>query len=381
MNILLINLDSELAQENSKFTTGAYLRHIEYAKLLSHYFIIARTPSSSEFKIRNPIENLYIFPSQSLNKISFIWDAVRIGSQICKKNKIDIISCQHDFSTSLAGYLLKRRFGIPLNVHILGDIIGNPYFLAERKLNYILDKWTRWVIKKAETIHISTFKQKERLILQGIDREKIHLAPCFIDFSLFGQADDNSIRQLNLNGKFDKIVLSVNRLAKEKNIETLIRAIPYTIKKYPKCLFLIVGSGPEEKHLKKLASNLGVEEFIKFQGQVYYKNIPQYFYAADIFVATSYYEGTCIAILEAAIAKKSIISTPHAGAQDVIRDGHTGFIIGFDDYISLSKRILYLLENNDIAKDIGNKAYSFVIKHFKKEDILKKYYNMWEQTK
>lgn len=381
MNILLINLDSELVQRDGRFSTGAYLRHIEYAKLLSDYFIIARTPRSDEFKIRNPIENLHIIPSLSLNKISFIYDAFCIGSQICKKNKIDLISCQDPFSTALAGYFLKKRFCIPLNIHILTDILDNPYFLAERRLNYFLNKWAKWIVKKADTVRVSTSKEKEKLISLGIDKEKIYCVPFFIDFTSFQQTDDNGIRQMNLNGRFNKIVLSVNRLAKQKNIEILIRAIPYVVKKYPKCLFLIVGSGPEEKNLKRLAYDLGVKEFIKFQGQVNHKDMPGYFQAADIFVSTSYYEGTCMAIQEAALAKKPIISTPHAGAYDAIVDRDTGFIIDFDDYIGLSKKILYLLENDKVAQDVGNKACSFISEYFRKEDILKKYYNLYEQTK
>ncbi len=369
-----------MAQENCSFTSGVYQRQIEYAKLLSNYFIIARTRRSSKFKIRKPTENLHIFPTLSLNKLFFIWDAFRIGSQICRENKIDIISCQDPFSSALIGYLLKRRFGIPLNIHILADIINNPYFLTERRLNYFLNQWAKWIIKKADTIRVSTSKEKEKLISQGIDKEKIHYVPAFIDFSSFQRRDGSNVRKLILNGKFDKIVLSVNRLAKQKNIQTLIRAIPYTIKKYPKCLFLIVGSGPEEKHLKRLVSHSGVEEFIKFQGSISYKDIPLYFQAADIFISTSYYEGTCMAILGAAAAKKPIISTPHSGACDKLRDGYTGFIVDFNDYISLSKKILYLLENDNIAKDMSNMAYSFIIEHFKKEDILKKYYNMCEKT-
>lgn len=381
MDILLISLNPELAQENGNFTTGVYQRIMEYTKLLAHYFVIVRTPRPSKFKTSNPIKNLFIFPTLSLNRIFFIWGAFRIGSRICRENKIDLISCQDPFSTALVGYLLKRRFGIPVNIHILADVINNPYFLTERRLNYFLNQWAKWIIKKADTIRVSTSREKERLVSLGIEQKIIHYVPFFIDFSAFKHEDDNDIRQLNLNGRFDKIVLSVNRLVKQKNTETLIRAIPFIIKKYPKCLFLIIGSGKEEKRLKRLAGNLGVQEFIKFQGAVAYRDIPRYFQAADVFVITSHYEGTCMAILEAAAAKKPIISTAHAGALDGLKDGYTGFIVGFDDYISLSKKVLYLLENDDIAEDMGNRAHAFVAEHFKKEDILKDYYRMWEQTK
>lgn len=380
MNTLLINLDSELAQENNKFTTGAYLRHIEYAKLLSNYFIIARTPRFDKFKIRNPVKNLHIFPTQSLNKISFIYDAFRMSSQICKKNKIDIISCQDPFSTGLVGYLLKKKFNTPLNIHILGDVIDNPYFLAERRLNHLLNKLAKIVLKNADTIRVSTAKQKEKLTGLGIENKKIWHIPFFINSDLFLQTKGENIRRRYLGDKFNRLVLYVGRLAKEKRIETLICAIPLIIKEYPRVLFLIVGQGPEERKIRNIVLNLRIEDNVCFTGSICYDRIPDFFSACDLFVITSVYEGTCMALLEAAVCKKPIISTTHSGAEDAIRDGYTGFMVDFDDHISLSKKILYLLNNSQIAEEMGERGQGFILERFDKRKILQDYFRMWEAT-
>lgn len=381
LNVLAITLDSTLALDGDSVTGNAKARQIEYAKHLENLYIVVKTSKSIKCKAKKIGSNLFIYPTLSLNRYFFFCDAFNLTSKICKENKIDLIITQDSFITGLIGWFLKKKYDIPLNIQLAADMINNKYFIKESIFNFFLNELGKWIIKKADTIRVSTLREKEKLILQGIDKAKIHYVPFFIDFSSFEQCDGNGIRQLNLNGKFDKIVLSVNRLTKQKNIETLIRAIPYIIRKYPKCLFLIVGSGPEEKHLKKLASHLGVEEFIKFQGPVKYGDIPGYFQAADIFVTTSYYEGTCMTIQEAAAARKPTISTPHSGARDALRDGRTGFIVDFGDYIGLSKKILYLLENDEISQTMGDNAYLFINEHFKKEDILKNYYNLWEQTR
>lgn len=381
LNVLLISLDSTLAIDEDNMTSNSKTRHIEYAKHLENLHIVVKTSREIRHRLIKITNNLFVYPTSSLNRYFFLFDAYKFASKICKENKIDLIITQDPFITGLIGWLLKKKYNIPLNIQLAADMINNRYFIKESIFNFFLNELGKWIIKKGDTIRVSTLREKEKLLLQGIDRIKIHYVPFFIDFSSFGQCDDNDIRQLNLNGKFDKIVLSVSRLTKQKNIETLIQSIPYIIRKYPKCLFLIVGSGPEAKHLKKLASNLGVEEFIKFQGSVKYGDIPSYFNAADIFVTTSYYEGTCMVIQEAAAARKPIIATPHSGAQDALRDGHTGFIVDFGDYIGLSKKILYLLENDEISQTIGDRAYLFISEYFKKDDILKKYHNLWEQTR
>lgn len=144
---------------------------------------------------------------------------------------------------------------------------------------------------------------------------------------------------------------------------------------------MIIGAGPERKRLEKMASKLGINEFVRFYGPVAYEDIHRYYLAADIFVVTSRYEGTCRSMLDAALAKKPVISTPHAGVYDALVDGHTGFTVGFDDYTGLAGKILYLLRNTGIAAKMGDNAHSFVSGHFKKEEVLKKYYRMWEATK
>ncbi len=381
MNILLINLDSTLAVKQDTVVGNAKARHIEYAKRLESLHIIVKTFKNIKSHVIKIKDNLLVYPTSSLNKYLFLYDAYNIGSRICKENKIDLIVTQDPFITGLIGWLLKKKHNIPLNIQVHGDMVGNKYFIKEGTFNFLLNGLSRLLMQKADTVRVTTSRQKENLILQGIDREKIYCVPAFVNFSVFEQQNDNNVTQFYLNGRFDKIVLSASRLAKEKNIETLIRAMPYVIKKYHRCLFLIVGSGSEDKCLKRLASNLGVEEFIRFIGPINYKDMPCYFQAADIFVSTAHYEGTCMTIQEAAAAKKPIISTPHAGAYDALKNGYTGFIVGFDDYFGFSEKIVYLLENDDIAKDMGIQAHAFVTKYFNKEDILNKYYNLWEETK
>lgn len=381
INVLLISLDSALAKKEANAAGNTQARQIEYAKHLKNLYIVVKTYKNIKSKVIKIKNNLSIYPTLSLNKYFFLFDAYMIASKICKENKIDLISTQDPFITGLIGWFIKKKYGIPLNIQIAADMIDNQYFIKEGNFNLFLNCLAKRLMQKADSIRVSTIREKEKLILQGIDREKIHYLPFFIDFTSFQQGDGNSIREASLNGRFDKIVLSVNRLVKQKNIKTLIRAVPYIINEYPKCLFLIIGSGREERSLKKLAFNLGVEKFIKFQGPVSYKDIPRYFQAADIFVSTSHYEGTCMAVLEAAAAKKPIISTPHAGACDALKDGYTGFIVDFNDYIGLSKKILYLLENDIISKGMSNNAHTFITGHFKKEEILRKYFDMWGGTK
>lgn len=380
LNILVISFDYTLALDEDNVIGNAKARHIEYAKRLESLYIVVKTPKNIKCKVKKIADNLFVYPTSSLNKYFFLCDAYKLASKLCKKNKFDLIATQDPFISGLIGWLIKKRYHIPLNIHIAADVIDSKYVIKENIFNLFLNRLAKWLIGKADTIRVSTSKEKERLVFMGVDKEKIHVVPFFIDLLNFSQEDYNAVRQLNLKGKFNKIVLSVSRLVKQKNIETLIHAIPYVIKKTPKCLFLIIGSGSEEKYLKRLAASLDVSANVSFIGKVNYKDIPQYFWAADIFVSTSHYEGTSMVVQEAAASGKPVVSTSHTGAYDAIEDGKTGFILNFKDSINVAQKIVYLLRNPEIAKKMGEKGREFVLKRFDKGKILEEYLKMWEAT-
>lgn len=375
MNVLLIDLDPRLA-DNSQ-TNDAQKRVKEQARFLSNYFIITRNNGNLKVSKITLSDNLFIFPIFSASKIGFIYEAFCIGRRICRDNRIDCISSRDPYIPGLVGYLLKKRYGIPLNVQMTSDIIDNHYFIKERYINIFLNKLAKWLIKKADTIRISTSKEKKLLLRLGIDERKIWKIPFFVDFNPFLRADGSEIRRRYLRRQFDKIVLSVGRIAKEKDLGTLIQAIPFVIKEYPRVLFLIIGEGPEERRIRNLVLNLGVKNNVCFLGNISYDKIPDFFSACDLFVITSVYEGLPMVLLEAAVSEKPIVSTSYTGAYDVIKEGKIGFILNFKDSMNIAKKIVYLLKNPEIAKEMGERGRKFALEHFDKDRILKDYLNMF----
>lgn len=380
LNILIINLDSTLAVEEDNVVGSAKVRHIEYAKHLENLYIIVKTSKSIKRNIRKVKDNLFIYPSSSLNRYFFFYDAYNLASRICKKNRVDLISTQDPFITGLIGWLLKKKYNIPLNIQIHGDMIDNKYFIKESIFNLFFNTLAKQLIRKADTIRVGTSRQKEELVQLGIKDKKIWHIPSFINSGLFLQNDGQSTRRQYLSDKFDRLVLYVGRLAKEKNLETLIQTIPLIIKNYPKVLFLIIGQGPEEIKIKNFVLNLGVRDNVCFIGDISYDKISDFFSACDLFVITSVYEGTCMVLLEAAVSGKAIVSTSHAGAYDAIENGKTGFILNFKDVENISQKIIYLLKNPEIAKEMGEKGRKHVLENFDKDKILKDHLKMWWQT-
>lgn len=380
LNVLIIGLDSALAQDRNNVTGDAEGRHIEYAKHLESLHIVVKSSKKINCKIIKIMDNLFIYPTLSLNRYSFLYDAYNLASKICRENKIDLIITQDPFTTGFIGWLLKKKYNIPLIIQIAADMIDNKYFIKESILNLFLNRLAKQLIGMADAIRVSTSKEKEKLVKLGIEDERIWHIPFFINTNLFLQKDGEKVRKYYLNEKFDRLVLSAGRITKQKDLETLIQAISFVIKEYPKALFLISGEGPEKGKIKNFILNLGVEDNICFLGNMPYDKIPDFFSACDLFVTTSLYEGTNMALLEAAVSGKPVVSTSYTGAYDAMEDGKTGFILNFKAPKNIAQKIIYLLKNPKIAKEMGRAGQEYVLENFNKEKILEKFLTMWRQT-
>ena len=381
INVLSIGLDQQLAVVGKEGVfSGARKRQLEYAKLVSKYYIVIRAYRRANLQPIQLSGNLWVFPTSSWNDYSFIYDAFRLGRDICEKEDIACLSCADPFSAGLVGYLLKQRFGIPLNIHIMADLIDNPFFLEERLRYHLFNIFAKWLIQRADTIRVSTSREKEKLVNFGIDEERVWNVPFFIDFEPYLKSAGKEVRKLYLSDRFDKIILFVGRIAKQKDLATLIKAIPLVIEDYPKSLFLMVGSGDQEKALKKLVVDLGVQSNVCWTGRISYYQTPACFRACDVFAITSTYEGTCMVLQEAATSGKPIVATGFTGAYESIADGETGYIVPIGDSQQVASKILHLLKNPDLAAEMGARGQELVMQRFNKDKILQEYRRMWEAT-
>jgi len=218
------------------------------------------------------------------------------------------------------------------------------------------------------------------LINFGIGEERVWNVPFFIDSEPYLKSEGKEIREQYLNDRFDRIILFVGRIVRQKDLPTLIKAIPLVVEKLPKSLFLIVGGGDQEKAVKKSVMDLGIQENVCWAGRVSYYQTPALFKACDVFAITSTYEGTCMVLQEAAVSGKPIMATGFTGAYESIIDGETGYIVPIGDSQRVAGKILHLLKNPDLAAEMGARGQKLVMQRFNKDKILQEYRRMWEAT-
>ena len=155
------------------------------------------------------------------------------------------------------------------------------------------------------------------------------------------------------------VILSVGRLAPEKDQPTLLRAFAQLVKSRPARL-VILGEGPDRKAVLSLSRELGITKFVDFPG--FDPNPFPYMEKAKVFALSSRYEGLGNVLIEAMACGTPVVSTdcPN-GPREILEDGKWGRLVPVGDWLSLSRAISETLDHPADPNDLISRAQSFAV--------------------
>ena len=194
-----------------------------------------------------------------------------------------------------------------------------------------------------------------------------------VDKKFFDDANPKEILdKYNLINK--KIILTVARLTKEKNIEMGIKAMKYLPEDY---VYLIIGEGQEEKNLKTLAKTLDVKDRIIFVGFVEHRELWKSYKLADVFwlLSESNFEGILNVVLEAWFAKVPIIVSKIEALSSIVEDNKTGTVLKTWDGKELAEKTVELLNNKEFYELLRENGWKKVNEVIKQHVDVKEFFN------
>jgi glycosyltransferase involved in cell wall biosynthesis len=176
------------------------------------------------------------------------------------------------------------------------------------------------------------------------------------------------------------MVLFVGRLAPEKDLPTLLRAVPTLVRSRPGVRIVIAGKGQEDARLRQMAQEMQLGDRVVFAGQVTNEDLPAYYAACDVFVLPSLYEGIPTVLVEAAAAGKPIVSTRTRNVDDVVLDGQSGLVVPVRDPAALAEALALVLADPGRAAQMGEAGRQMVQQCFAPQKVLADLIAMWEAT-
>jgi glycosyltransferase involved in cell wall biosynthesis len=357
--------------------TGAYVYYLsQYLQKLGHSIhVVARHSEDSEAVVDGVDVH---YRKGKGNAVTRYWRFARSASK-----KIKELNEEIGLDIIHANLPLVPSFGIPKEsskavvcaVHSTwkGEALVtkrdnpknlNPNEKMMLRFNFMLRSYEKKLMDRSDAlIAVSKYTVNELTELYGINEEKIHVIYNGVDINKFKPRTNKTElkREFGLDEK-QKTVLFVGRLYHRKGLETLLHSVPPVLQEFKDVKFAISGTGFKEKEesLKMLAKELDIEEHVTFLGYVPDEKLPYLYAASDIFVLPAIYENFPFAILEAQATGLAVISTKVGGIPEFLVDNENGFLIDPGDTAQLTKKVLTLLQDPKLAKEMGERGRKLI---------------------
>ncbi|MBM3309158.1 MAG: glycosyltransferase family 4 protein [Candidatus Altiarchaeales archaeon] len=293
---------------------------------------------------------------------------------LLKDSKPDVIHFQEWLMPSITSTHGLGNVVVTARKH---DVRGSLPFLL------LCETYGRWVFRHAKISTALSKAAKDIAVKYCSAKEKeIVVVPNGVDVEVFKPLE-TSRDEKNFVVPYDAplcgtptVVLAVSRLAREKGLDTLIRACSQI-----ECNFklLIAGFGPELENLRQLSKNAGVSDRVEFLGFVGHEKLPELYSQADVFVQPSMRDPFPHTILEALACGRPVISSDVSGGLDDVVAKEVGLRFQPGN-VSQLKDCLDKMADKTFRNSIAKNCRKFAVEKFGWERIAGEYIKVYEKV-
>lgn len=196
----------------------------------------------------------------------------------------------------------------------------------------------------------------------------LDIIPNGVDFARFSQehpqAELNTLSRALGKREGEIYLVTTSRLVRKNAVDDIIRALPHMP---ANVIFLVLGTGRDERFLRALAEALGVANCVHFLGFVRHEEMPRYLTISDIFVRPSRSEGMGNSFIEAMAAGLPVIATQEGGIADFLFDAKrnpdkptTGWAVDKDSPEQIAEAVKEIIANPDVVAKVKANALALV---------------------
>lgn len=351
MNIGLFT-DTYFPQVSGVATSIKTLRDELIAQGHHVYIFTSSDPRATD----SPKDGIYRFPSVPFvsfkdRRIAFTgWLKVL---RIARKLDLDIVHNQTEFSLGVMGKMVAKELGIPC--------IHTYHTMYQDYLHYIANGRVLKPKDVARLAHLylknmaGVIAPSERVLdtLESYHVESpIRVIPTGVNLRVY-RLRDTPEQKLSMRQKYGydrdtPVLLSLSRLAFEKNIQELIASMPDVLAKEPTAQLLIVGDGPARQSLERQVREMNLRDHVTFAGQISNDEVPHYYQIADVFVSASDSESQGLTYDESLASDVPIVVRRSEYTDQLIDDPGIG--MSFQKRADLVKGILHYIQNPPVEE-------------------------------
>lgn len=240
----------------------------------------------------------------------------------------DIFHAHHPYLLGDTALRLARLRGAPL--------VFTHHTLYENYTHYVWpdsEPARRFVMRLASSYAnladrvVAPSRSVASLIAQRGVRRPVSVLPTGVDTQFFARGDGLGMRRkLGLDPAWP-VIGHLGRLAREKNLAYLARAVAAALTASKEARFLVVGQGPSETEIRSILEEKGLKERLVMAGARSGQELADCYKAMDIFAFSSLSETQGLVLAEAMAAGRPVVALDGPGVREVVRDGENGRLL------------------------------------------------------
>jgi 1,2-diacylglycerol 3-alpha-glucosyltransferase len=280
-----------------------------------------------------------------------------------RAEKYDLVHIQTPFVAHYRGIRIADELGVA-RVETYHTFFEEYLFhyvplLPKEFLRGLSRRFSRTQCNRMDALIVPSGAMRDKLAGYGVC-VPMHVIPTGIPVSRFAGGDRGAFRRKHGIPEDRPVLLFVGRVAHEKNIDFLLRALRLAVDQNPDLLLVIAGEGPALDSLKKLAGKLGLQKHVLFVGYLDRQGALQDCYrAADAFVFASRTETQGLVLLEAMALGVPVISTAVMGTRDIVGP-RRGALVPQDNEADFAAHVVTLMNNPGLQSRLSGEGRVYV---------------------
>jgi PEP-CTERM/exosortase A-associated glycosyltransferase len=284
--------------------------------------------------------------------------------------KPDVIHAHSPLLNAFPAIAVARRAAIPVVYEVRAlweDAAVDHGTTREGSVRYRLSRALETAALR-RVDHVTTICEglRREIARRGIAEDRITVVPNAVDADAFrsaGGGEPTLRTALGLDGA--TVIGFAGSFYGYEGLDLLIEALALLAERRPDVRALLVGGGPQEPVLRRLAADSGVGSRVVFAGRIPHPEVPRYYDLIDVLV----YPRRRIRLtelvtplkpLEAMAQGRMLVASDVGGHAELIRDGETGFLVPAGDARALARRIDEVLARRAEWPRLRERARRFI---------------------
>ncbi len=281
--------------------------------------------------------------------LAYLPSGYRIGRRLARDRAYDVINTHFVVPTGPLGNWLSQKYAIPNVLSVHGGDLYDPSKWTSPHRHALLRSAVRRLLHKADAVvgqSRNTLQNVYEYYDKNLKCECIPLGILRPVSQVRASRGDYGISET------DYIMVTVGRLVSRKAVDQLVRVLGAI--KDTRVQLMIIGSGPQEEALRKIAQELGVSQRVHFLGQIDEPTKFEVLRMADVYVSTSQHEGFGIVYLEAMASELPVICYDYGGQTDFLKSDVNGYVVKLNDMDAFQKSCERLMEDTGLRKNFAD---------------------------